>query len=158
MVSGLWQESPSWRTQPAVPSESLESAKQLYVVSYVRRLLLILILLTPTALLAKGGHGHGHGHGHGKHTKVKRAQVSVVQPNENIASAPIPDGNGRALASPGIVNPLTEHVSGYTTSTGKVVNSYYRTAPNHTRNDNFSTKGNTNPFTGAKGSKAPDPN
>lgn len=31
--------------------------------------------------------------------------------------------------------------------------SYYRTLPNETANDNYSTKGNTNPYTGKRGIK-----
>ena len=34
---------------------------------------------------------------------------------------------------------------------------YERTAPNNTRLDNYSTKGNVNPFTGQEGTKNPFP-
>lgn len=40
------------------------------------------------------------------------------------------------------------YVSGYTNSKGNYVQGYYRTAPNSARNDNYSTVGNTNPYTG----------
>jgi hypothetical protein len=46
-------------------------------------------------------------------------------------------------------------VHGYTTKNGKQVQSYKRTAPNGTQKDNFSTKGNVNPYTGKKGTKTP---
>ena len=36
---------------------------------------------------------------------------------------------------------------------GSYVQSHFRTSPNHTRIDNWSTKGNVNPYTGKKGSK-----
>jgi len=36
------------------------------------------------------------------------------------------------------------------------VDGYYRTAPNHTNVDNFSTKGNINPYTGKSGTVSPD--
>lgn len=42
-------------------------------------------------------------------------------------------------------------VSSYTTSGGTYVASHYRTAPNITINDNFSTVGNINPYTGEAG-------
>lgn len=45
------------------------------------------------------------------------------------------------------------YVSGYTKSNGTYVQGYYRTTPNSTRNDNYSTVGNTNPYTGAAGTK-----
>ncbi|HUX35997.1 MAG TPA: hypothetical protein VMV71_03115 [Candidatus Paceibacterota bacterium] len=46
----------------------------------------------------------------------------------------------------------TTHVRGYyKPSTGSYVAPHYKTTPNHSRFDNFSTKGNSNPFTGKKG-------
>lgn len=48
------------------------------------------------------------------------------------------------------------YVSGYTKSNGTYVKPYYRTSPNHTRNDNYSTKGNINPYTGEYGTKPRD--
>lgn len=47
-------------------------------------------------------------------------------------------------------------VNGYDRQDGTHVNSYMRTAPDSTRDNNFSTKGNTNPYTGEAGHKAPD--
>ena len=40
-------------------------------------------------------------------------------------------------------------------STGRYVAPHYKTAPNKTKFDNFSTKGNYNPFTGKKGTVSP---
>ena len=45
--------------------------------------------------------------------------------------------------------------SGYTTKSGTYVAPGYQTDPNGTRFDNWSTKGNYNPFTGAAGTKSP---
>lgn len=45
------------------------------------------------------------------------------------------------------------HVSGYTRSNGSHVNSYERTGRNSTQLDNYSTKGNYNPYTGRTGTK-----
>lgn len=47
----------------------------------------------------------------------------------------------------------TEHVSGYVRKNGTYVAPYYRTAPNSTKLDNWSTKGNVNPYTGKAGTK-----
>ena len=47
------------------------------------------------------------------------------------------------------------YVSGYYKSDGTYVKPHYRSAPNSTTLDNFSTKGNTNPYTGKKGTKSP---
>lgn len=42
-------------------------------------------------------------------------------------------------------------VRGYYRSNGTYVQPHQRTAPNYTRNDNYSTVGNTNPYTGKAG-------
>ena len=47
------------------------------------------------------------------------------------------------------------HVSGHTTKTGAYVPAHYRTAPDHSKANNWSTKGNVNPYTGQAGAKDP---
>lgn len=44
-------------------------------------------------------------------------------------------------------------VNGYTRANGTYVEGHYRTTPNSTVNDNFSTAGNRNPYTGEWGTK-----
>jgi hypothetical protein len=44
-----------------------------------------------------------------------------------------------------------QYVHGYTRSNGTVVQPYYRSSPNNTVRDNFSYKGNVNPYTGEVG-------
>ena len=39
----------------------------------------------------------------------------------------------------------------YKPSTGTYINSHYKTSPNKSKIDNFSTKNNYNPYTGKKG-------
>ena len=41
------------------------------------------------------------------------------------------------------------YVRGYTRSDGTYVAPHYRSSPNATRNDNWTTRGNVNPYTGA---------
>lgn len=41
--------------------------------------------------------------------------------------------------------------SGYTTKRGTYVMPYYRSTPNSVKYDNYSSKGNYNPYTGKKG-------
>ena len=54
-----------------------------------------------------------------------------------------------------VVEARTIRVRGYyKPSTGRYVMPYYRTSPNRTKWDNWSTKGNINPFTGKKGYKS----
>lgn len=45
------------------------------------------------------------------------------------------------------------YVNGYTKSNGTYVSGYYKTTPDYTRDNNYSTKGNVNPYTGASGTK-----
>lgn len=48
-----------------------------------------------------------------------------------------------------------QYVRGYHRSDGTYVNGYHRSSPNSTQYDNYSTKGNVNPYTGEKGYKTP---
>jgi len=45
------------------------------------------------------------------------------------------------------------YVRGYTKKNGTYVAPHYRSSPNHTVRDNWSTKGNRNPYTGKLGTK-----
>ncbi|MCF8450020.1 MAG: hypothetical protein K9G49_09150 [Taibaiella sp.] len=45
------------------------------------------------------------------------------------------------------------YVNGYTRSNGTYVEGHYRTTANYTRDDNWSTAGNVNPYTGSEGTK-----
>ena len=53
-------------------------------------------------------------------------------------------------------NPKHVHVKGYYRKVGTYVRPHYRTAPNSTNRDNFSTRGNVNPYTGKPGWISPD--
>ena len=46
-------------------------------------------------------------------------------------------------------------VNGYTRKDGTYVQGHWRSSPNSTTLDNYSTKGNINPYTGKKGYKDP---
>lgn len=52
-------------------------------------------------------------------------------------------------------NPSTVYVSPTVRSDGTYVNGHARSAPNDTKLDNWSTKGNVNPYTGKAGTKDP---
>lgn len=46
-------------------------------------------------------------------------------------------------------------VKGYTTKKGTYVAPHFQSTPNRSKFDNFSTKGNSNPYTGKKGTVNP---
>ena len=47
------------------------------------------------------------------------------------------------------------YVKGYTKKNGTVVMPHYRSSPDKTKSNNWSTKGNINPYTGKMGTKSP---
>jgi hypothetical protein len=49
-----------------------------------------------------------------------------------------------------------EYVNGYTRSNGTYVESYHRTVPDGNPYNNYSTQGNTNPYTGEQGHVNPN--
>ena len=49
----------------------------------------------------------------------------------------------------------SHYVRAHTTKKGKYVKAHRATNPNHSKADNWSTKGNVNPYTGKKGRKNP---
>jgi hypothetical protein len=56
------------------------------------------------------------------------------------------------IASPAMAG---EYVRGHTRSDGTYVQGHYRTSPNSTKLDNYSTQGNYNPYTGRSGTVDP---
>jgi hypothetical protein len=52
-------------------------------------------------------------------------------------------------------NPSSHGVSGYTTNSGTYVAPHQQTNPNSTQMDNYGTRGNVNPSTGAVGTHTP---
>lgn len=57
-----------------------------------------------------------------------------------------------------VVTPVEAYsyrVKGYTRSNGTYVQPYYRTSPNYTKWDNYSTRWNYNPYSGRYGTRNP---
>ena len=52
-------------------------------------------------------------------------------------------------------NPSSHYTQGYTTNNGTFVQPHSQTNPNNTQTDNYGTRGNVNPYTGAYGTRAP---
>lgn len=73
------------------------------------------------------------------------------------ASAVEARGSGHSSShSSSHVSSSTHYTRSYTRSNGTHVSGYHATNPNSTRNDNFSTRGNVNPYTGKAGTKPRD--
>ena len=73
--------------------------------------------------------------------------ATFAQSNRSSYSTPY----GRSFGTTG-----TTTVSGYTRSNGTYVQGYTRTRSNSTNWDNYSTRGNSNPYTGSTGTRARD--
>lgn len=48
-----------------------------------------------------------------------------------------------------------EYVNGYTRNNGTYVSPYHRSSPDGSMYNNYSTQGNTNPYTGSQGTVSP---
>lgn len=60
-------------------------------------------------------------------------------------------GPGPVVGRPSNINPEQHVVQGYTRSNGMYVAPHMATNPDHDRSNNLSSRGNTNPYTGARG-------
>lgn len=60
-----------------------------------------------------------------------------------------------AMVSTPVIAQSTTHVKGHVRKDGTYVPPHYRTTPNTTKTDNFSSKPNTNPYTGKQGTVDP---
>lgn len=58
--------------------------------------------------------------------------------------------------APAVPNPGSHPVRGYTTKSGTYIEPHRATNPDETKANNWSTKGNVNPYTGKAGTKKPD--
>ncbi len=65
-------------------------------------------------------------------------------------------GIGLALAGTAQAKGGSHGVKGYTKKDGTYVAPHHQTDPNKTKRDNYSSKGNVNPYTGKEGTKDPD--
>lgn len=62
---------------------------------------------------------------------------------------------GFLMSSVAIAKSSSHPVKGHFTKKGTYVKPHRKTNSNRTKRDNYSTKGNTNPHTGKKGTKKP---
>jgi hypothetical protein len=98
----------------------------------VGALLLALAWATPGEARGRGGGSRGGGGGH-SHSGGGYSRGS---------------GSSRSSGN-------STHVGGYTKRNGTYVAPHNRTAPDGSKRNNWSTKGNANPYTGKSGTKKP---
>ena len=94
------------------------------------------------------------------------AAALLIIPSVSVASASAPKRSAAkktsvkkpsGKVSKGKTSPAPKvNVKAYTKKNGTVVAAHQRTAPNSTKKDNWSTKGNVNPNTGKAGTKPAD--
>jgi hypothetical protein len=65
-------------------------------------------------------------------------------------------GGGHSSSSSRSTNSSSHYTQSYSRTDGTLVPGYRATNPNGTKLDNYSTKGNINPWTGRPGTKSPD--
>jgi hypothetical protein len=75
----------------------------------------------------------------------------IILTTVTIVAVPIASQSRGSSGSSG----SSHYVSGYTTGRGTYVAPYHATDPNATQRDNYSAKGNLNPYTGAVGTRIP---
>ena len=88
----------------------------------------------------KGTRSHHSAKGRSVHSGFRSTHISLRAKNRNLR-----------------VHPSDDHmVSAYYKKNGTFVSAYHAKNPNETRNDNYSTKGNINPYSGVEGTKPRD--
>lgn len=130
-------------------------------------------LLFSGVAMAKGGGpggGHGGGHGGGRHAgTASHAKLTSGVKGSRSHSYHSAIGHSarsgfhsthvssRAKNRSLRADPRNDHaVASYYKKNGTFVASYHAKNPNETRNDNYSARGNINPYTGVAGTKPRD--
>jgi hypothetical protein len=122
---------------------------------YLSMCVALFIVMISMPLYARGGHGGGHGGGHrgggGHHTThapTPRAAPKHASPRVSHPRATHPRSHGTS-------NGMNTRVRGYVKRSGVVVQPHIRSSKDMSRFNNYTTKGNINPFTGKFGTKKP---
>lgn len=87
-----------------------------------------------------------------------KAQTIAIALLTLIVASPALARGGGGHGSHGGYSPhgSTVHVQSHVTKNGAYVPAHVRTAPDHSKYNNWSTKGNANPYTGKSGTKDPN--
>lgn len=111
-----------------------------------------------------GGRGGGHHAGSSSHAKsTSGVRGSRSHSYHSVTGRSARSGfhsthvSSRAKSRSLRVDPSNDHaVASYYKKNGTFVATYHAKNPNETRNDNYSTRGNINPYTGVAGTKSRD--
>ncbi len=106
--------------------------------------LVSLITITAHVEAGSGGGGQRGGGGRGGHSSGPSHSPS----NSSHASSHSPSNSSHTSSAP-------VHVSGYTRSNGSYITPHMRSAPDGNVYNNWTTRGNINPYTGVPGTKSP---
>ena len=82
------------------------------------------------------------------------SSVAAAQAQNRPLYGTFGSGGGNGVYGSGS-NTSSHQSSGYTTNSGTTVQPYQATNPNSTQMDNYSTRGNVNPYNGAVGTRNP---
>lgn len=126
---------------------------------------LAMLMSAPAYAGPGGGHG-GHGGVHSGHSSAKASGKSsrashygARSRSSSHARSGFHTSHTSRYSQSRALRPVAtnEHlVSGYYRRDGRFVQPYFATNPDSTRNNNYSTRGNVNPHTGAAGTKPRD--
>jgi hypothetical protein len=113
----------------------------------------VLIALPTQQAMARGGGGghsssHSSSHSSGTHSSSSSGSHTPHSTATPHTSAPSPGTGAKSQSTT---------VRGYTKKDGTYVAPYKRSTPDHNFNNNWSTKGNTNPVTGKNGTQSTPP-
>lgn len=125
----------------------------------LRKLVVALLVGSCTALMAApamAGPGHGGGHSHAASHGKKSGYGGK---SHSHARSGFKSGHSSRYAKARAYRPSasSDHmVSSYYRRDGTFIHAFHATNPDATRNNNYSTRGNVNPYTGKLGTKPRD--
>lgn len=113
---------------------------------------ILFVLLTMIICSAAQAKGTGHSSAEHSSHAASVSSHSVSPMSHAAAHSSVTHHSKVATSSITHTNNASRtNVHSYTKKSGKLVQAHQRTAPNHKRTDNWSTRGNVNPNTGKRG-------
>lgn len=117
----------------------------------------LVCVANPQVAVARGGGGHGGGHGSshsGSHSSSHRYSGAHHSGYSSHSSAGLATSRASVAHSTQRTTSTSHAIKGHYSKDGTYVAPSRATNPNHTRADNYSAKGNVNPYSGKVGTKS----